>query len=182
MSLESSPMANGETGYQPTLANAAGPVRLWLTRYFRRRVQNDDDVEDMVQDVFTRLVARDGPAPVEHLGGYILKTASSVFTDWLRSRSSHATGRHVPFDAELHSEEQLDPERLLEGKEDLLAATMALLRLPERTRTVFVLRRLEGKQFRDIATHLGISVSAVEKHMIRAIHHLSIEMDKSRGS
>ena len=180
--IECTPMANGETGYRSALVEEAGPVRRWLTRYFRRRVQSEAEVEDMVQDVFTRMVARDSGEPVDHMGGYVLKTASSVFTDWLRKRSSHATGMHVEFDAELHGEEQLDPERVLGGKEELNAATAALLGLPERTRTVFVLRRLEGQKFRDIATHLGISVSAVEKHMVRAIHHLSLEMEKRRDS
>src|SRR5262245_10765783 len=87
---------------QSELAAAAGPVRRWLTRYFRRRVRNDVDIEDMVQDVFTRMVARDSAEPIEHLGGYILKTASSVLADRLRLRSSHGAGLHVAFDSELH--------------------------------------------------------------------------------
>jgi DNA-directed RNA polymerase specialized sigma24 family protein len=44
-------MTAGETGYRPTLAEEAGPVRGWLTRYFRRRIRNDAEVEDLVQDV-----------------------------------------------------------------------------------------------------------------------------------
>jgi len=175
-------MTTGESGLQTTLVEEAGPVRGWLTSYFRRRIQNKAEVEDLVQDVFTRMVARESPEPVEHLGGYIHKTASSVLADWLRSRSSRRASLHVAFDSELHGEEQADPARVLGGKEELQAATVALLGLPERTRTVFVLRRLEGQCFRDIAAHLGISVSAVEKHMVRAIHHLSVEMEKHRGS
>src|SRR5215510_6951502 len=124
-------MTHGETGHRSTLAEEAGPVRHWLTRYFRRRVSNDAEVEDMVQDVFTRMAARDSPEPIERLGGYILKTASSVLADWLRSRSSHAAGRHVPFDTELHGDDEVDPERVLGGKQELRAATLALLRLPE---------------------------------------------------
>jgi len=175
-------METGETGLRLALADEVGPVRSWLTRYFRRRVQNIAEIEDMVQDVFARMVARDSTEPVEHLGGYVLKTASSVFADWVRRRSSHAANLHVSFEPELHGEEEVDPVRILGGKEELQAATLVLLRLPERTRTVFILRRLEGQRFQDIAAHLGISVSAVEKHMVRAIHQLSLEMEKRRGS
>jgi RNA polymerase sigma-70 factor (ECF subfamily) len=89
---------------------------------------------------------------------------------------------HVEFDSELHAEDEIDPQRILGGKEDLHAATAALLRLPERTRTVFILRRLEGRRHRDIAMQLGISVSAVEKHMVRAILHLSQAMEKHHAS
>jgi RNA polymerase sigma factor (sigma-70 family) len=165
-----------------TLAEEAEPVRLWLTRFFRRRIQNHAEIEDMVQDVFARIVAREGPATVEHLHGYVLKTASSVLADRARRRSSARADLHVAFDSDLHDQEAFDPERVLGAKEELHAATAALLGLPERTRTVFILRRLEGRKYRDIAEHLGISVSAVEKHMIRAVEHLSLEMEKRRGS
>jgi RNA polymerase sigma-70 factor (ECF subfamily) len=175
-------MEQGETGFRSKLADEAGSVRAWLTRYFRRRVQNIAEIEDMVQDVFARIVTRDSAEPVDHLGAYVMKTASSVFADWVRRRSSHAANLHVSFEPELHGEEEADPERVLGGKEELQAATMVLLRLPERTRTVFILRRLEGRRFQEIAANLGISVSAVEKHMVRAIQQLSLEMEKRRGS
>ena len=180
----SAAMTDGKPSKFPgsSLAQEAGPVRSWLTRYFRRRIRNDAEIEDMVQDVFARMAARDGGEPIEHLGGYVLKTASSVMTDWIRRRSSHGAALHVAFDTDLHGGDAIDPERVLVGKEDLRTATKVLLNLPERTRTVFILRRLEGKSFREIAAHLGISVSAVEKHMVRAIHQLSLEMDKRHGS
>jgi RNA polymerase sigma-70 factor (ECF subfamily) len=68
------------------------------------------------------------------------------------------------------------PERVLLGKEALVRATAVLLELPERTRMVFVMRRLEGMRYLDIAARLGISVSAVEKHMTRAMAHLVSRM------
>jgi RNA polymerase sigma factor (sigma-70 family) len=178
------PMPNSENAQvrRPTLAEAAGPVRLWLTRFFGRRIGDPAEIEDMVQDVFARIVARDSVEPVEHLNGYVLKTASSVMADRARRRSSRADRLHVAFDADLHGEASIDPERVLGGKEDLHAATAALLSLPERTRTVFLLHRLEGHKYRDIAAHIGISVSAVEKHMVRAITHLSLAMEKRHGS
>jgi RNA polymerase sigma-70 factor (ECF subfamily) len=160
------------------LAREAEPVRRWLTRYFRRRIPDESEVEDLVQDVFTRIVARDGGDRVEHLGGYIAKTASSVIADRGRRRSARRADLHVAFDSDLHGGEEFDPERVLSGREDLDAAAAALLSLPERTRTVFVLRRLEDYSYRDIAVHLGISVSAVEKHLVKALRHLSQEMEK----
>ena len=168
--------------HRATLAQQAGPVRHWLTRYFRRRISDDAEVEDLVQDVFARIVARNSTEPVEHLGGYVMRTASSVLADRSRRRWTRKADWHVAFDPDRHSDEEIDPERVLSGKEDLRAATAALLSMPERTRAIFVLRRLEGLKHRDIAEHLGISVSAVEKHMVSAIRHLTNEMDKRRAS
>lgn len=166
---------------QPALGQQAGPVRQWLTRYFRGRVSNDSEIDDMVQDVFVRIVARNSNEPVEHLGAYVMRTASSVLADRLRWRRSRHADSHVSFDPDQHSDEDFDPERVLRGKEDLHGAIAALLSLPERTRTVFVLRRLEGYKHSEIAAHLGISVSAVEKHMVRAISHLVRTVDGPRA-
>lgn len=171
-------MTDAKPAPPPTLAQHVGPIRLWLIRYFQRRVRNHAEVEDMVQDVFARIVARDSAQPVEHLGAYILKTASSVLMDSSRRGSSRGAGLHVTLDPEAHGEADLDPERILQGKQELQAATEALLELPERTRTVFILRRMEGQSFKEIAVQLRISVSAVEKHMVRAIHALSLKMDR----
>jgi RNA polymerase sigma-70 factor (ECF subfamily) len=166
----------GEDG--GSLARNAEPVRRWLIHFFRRRVRNEADVEDLVQDVFARIVARDSSEPVTHLGAYVMKTASSVIADNARRRAVRHADLHVPFDPDLHAGEEIGPERVLSGREELDAAAAALLSLPERTRTVFVLRRLEGYRYRDIADHLGISVSAVEKHLVKALRHLTDELEK----
>ncbi|MBT2134623.1 RNA polymerase sigma factor [Croceibacterium sp. LX-88] len=160
------------------LAREAKPVRHWLKGYFRRRIGAESDVDDLVQEVFRRIVSRDSIEPIGSLNGYVMKVAANVLTDNARQRSSRHVGRHVEFDADLHGDMEFDPERVLTGKEELDAATSALLSLPERTRTVFILRRLEGWRFADVAKHLGISVSAAEKHMVKAIRHLSDEMER----
>lgn len=146
--------------------------------YFARRVRDRSDLEDLVQDVFARIAARDSTVPIANLGAYVMRTAASVLVDRARHSAVRRGGMHVAFDSERHGGDEPDPERLLSAKEDLNAATAALLSLPERTRTVFVLRRLQGLRHREIADRLGISVSAVEKHMVRAVDYLGQEMEK----
>jgi RNA polymerase sigma-70 factor (ECF subfamily) len=160
----------------------AASVRGWLMRFMRRRIDNDSEAEDLVQEVFVRIAARDSSEPVEHLGAYVMRTAQSVIADRSRRWRSRRGDLHIPFEAEAHGGEEIDPERVFTGREDLRAATAALLSLPERTRNVFILRRLEGHRHREIATHLGISVSAVEKHMVRAIQHIVKRMGQGLDS
>ena len=68
--------------------------------------------------------------------------------------------------------EERDPDRVLQAKESLSTVLAALRELPERTRTVFVLFRLENMKQREIADMLGISVRTVEQHVVRASVHL----------
>lgn len=154
------------------LAARSEAARASLVSYFRRRVRDAAEVDDLVQEVFLRLVVRGGVERIDHVQGYIFQTAASVLADRHRRRVVRRAEDHLPFDPEAHGGSDFDAERQLIGRERLRAASVALMALPERTRAIFLLRRLDGFRYADIAARLGISVSAVEKHMLRAVQHL----------
>jgi len=156
------------------VADQAGPLRQSLARYFRNRVPDPSEVDDLVQEVFTRIVARDSEEPIGHLGGFVFGIAAHVLADRARRRFARRAEAHIEFDPDHHADEDVDPHRILAGKEELRGAIEALLSLPPRTRQIFVLHRLEGRTSRQVAQQLGISVSAVEKYMVRAVQHLSL--------
>jgi RNA polymerase sigma-70 factor (ECF subfamily) len=162
--------SNGST---PNLAEEASAFRKPLTMYFASRLADKSEVEDLVQEVFARIVARSSPEPVGHIGGYVFQTAASVLADRSRRRAVRHADAHIVFDADQHDQLDTDAVRAIEARQDLRQVTAALLQLPERTRSIFILHRLEGRRYREIGEQLGISVSAVEKHMARAVHHLS---------
>jgi RNA polymerase sigma-70 factor (ECF subfamily) len=143
-----------------------------LVMYFRRKIRDQNEIEDLVQDVFLRIAARRGTGDIENMAGYIFQTAASVLADRHRRRVVRQAEAHVEFDTDRHGSTDFDAARILESRQSLATAAAALQMLPERTREIFILRRLEGHAYRDIASQLGISVSAVEKHMVRAVQHL----------
>jgi RNA polymerase sigma factor (sigma-70 family) len=167
----SEPAFPGDSTARDTIA-----LRAALARYFRARIGDPIEAEDLVQEVFARIAARKGDAPIVNLSGYMFQTAASLLTDRARRRGARRAEAHVPIDPDRHADLEPDPYRVLAGKEDLRIATAALQALPVRTRTIFVLHRLDGMKYRDVATQLGISVSAVEKHMVRAVQHISAAM------
>lgn len=150
-----------------------------LLSYFGRRTRDRADLEDMVQEVFERLAKRGGTSELErqNLSAYVFETASSVLADHLRKKVTRHSDAHEPFDQNQHGGADFSPEHVLMDRQQLARATAVLLELPERTRVIFVLKRLEGMRLNDIASRLGISVSAVEKHMQRAMTHIMRRMD-----
>ncbi len=154
------------------LADRSVALRSALARYFQRRVNDPAEVEDLIQEVFLRIVRRGPAGELEQLDGYIFKTAASVLLDRGRRRRVRYSDRHVPFEPDVHGGETPGPERALIGAETLAAIGVALLELPERTRRVFILRRMEGLSNPEVGRRLGISASAVEKHMLRAVRHI----------
>jgi len=77
--------------------------------------------------------------------------------------------------------EESSPERVLSNQQQLATIVTALGELAERTRDIFVLCRLENMKHAQIAELLGISVSAVEKHLSKALAHLARRMDGDDG-
>ena len=74
----------------------------------------------------------------------------------------------------------LDAERSLLARQRIASAAQVLAALPERTRQIFILYRLEGMQRKAIAAAFGISVSAVEKHIAAATKSLLADPETAR--
>jgi len=147
-----------------------------LLRFFFRRLPDGAAAEDMVQQVFERLVQRGELHSIENAKGYVYRVAENVFADHRRRATARRSHAHTPFDEALHAGVDFSPEHVL-AKRERLARVMEILHgLPERTRIIFVLRRIEGWKYQDIAARYGISVSGVEKHVARAVERLAAEL------
>ena len=149
-----------------------------LKRYFARRV-GPNDSEDLVQEVFTRVLRRGDCDDVENAEAFVFTAARNLLRD--RARRQEVQGRWLSNEPppELESE-VLSPERVLQGEEALKAILSELDDMSEKTRDIFILNRLEGLKYREIADQYGISISAVEKHMIKALARLSKTIAKGK--
>ncbi|WP_157222394.1 RNA polymerase sigma factor [Novosphingobium sp. AP12] len=167
-------MAVEDTGLQQVHAFAHEFARLRpnLVRWFRRRVGEPSEAEDLAQECFVRIASRQERDVVLHVEGYVYQTARSVLFDRTRRRRARDSEAHVSLMPEHDSVEETNALRTLLAKEKLRRVSAILMTMPERTRSVFILSRLEGLRYAEIATRYAISVSAVQKHMLRAIETL----------
>ena len=143
-----------------------------LFSYFAKRLPADADADDYVQEVFLRLSARENLSMLEKPEGYIFQTAANLLRDRARRAVRRSSNKHEHFVEDAHGHEEISPERVLMGKQDVDAFAAALAALPARTRAVFLLRRFEHMRYGEIARRLGVSVSSVEKHMAKAVKRL----------
>lgn len=157
----------------PSLAWLALRYRPALVRYFVRHLGVRDDAEDLAQEALERLARKAPQVDIDNVEAYLFRIASNLLRDRYRRDSSHHAQDHVPFDGLADSEPSEAPssERVYEDRERLQAFLQALDALPPRCRQVFLLQRYEGLTYSAIAKRLQISVSAVEKHMMRALLH-----------
>lgn len=147
-----------------------------LRRYFARRISNAAMVDDLVQDVMLRMHARDSTDRIDNLEGYIFRTASSVLRDQARRDRTRHTSHHGELTEKDHPAEECTADRVLLAREELAQLVAVLADLPERTRDIFLMRRYEGLSHGETAEKIGISVSATEKHLAKAIAHVARRM------
>jgi RNA polymerase sigma factor (sigma-70 family) len=139
-----------------------------LMAFFVRRIANHAEAEDLTQEVFARLAAMPSDR-MAHADAYIFQIAANLLKDRGRREKVRADYRLGVAASDGHGVEPIDPDRVLAGRQALGQIAGVLRDLPERTRTIFVLYRIESMKKRDIAASYGISVSAVDKHLMKAM-------------
>lgn len=113
--------------------------------------------------MFLRLARRQSAENIRDIEPYVFQTAANVLTDYVRRRAVRPHGHSESYREDRR--EDFSPERVLLGKEDVARVMATIETLPERARKAFILFRFEEMKQADIARHMGISISAVEKHV-----------------
>lgn len=178
------------TGRYPAPAGRASSQGLWLSQlhkrlkaYFRRGGSTVADAEDLASDVVVRLVSPDRPETQQN-DAYAFTVARNLQRDSGRRaevRQRHAGSADCDIRPLLHGgSDAPDVERVLISKEELAIVLAGLEELSERTRSMFLLCRLENRPQREIAEQFGVSVSAVEKNVAKAMLHLMQKVDWQR--
>lgn len=149
-----------------------------LMGFIRKRVSNEADAEDILQDVFYQFIGN--TKPIEQLTSWLFTVTRNKITDKQRKHKPellediHAGGdEDSSFDwTELYFEKDNNPET--DYLRNLFWETLqaALEELPENQKQVFVLNELEGVAFKDIAEQTGDSVNTLISRKRYAVLHL----------
>ena len=154
--------------------------RVPLERFFIQRTGDRAEAEDLVQDLFCRIVARRDLGEFDNPEAYVFQAAANLLRDRSRRAGARRRLQLALVQRDGNRVEEISPERVLLDRNELELLQRALLELPERTRAIFVLQRFEGLKYKEIADRLGISASSVEKHMMSAIKHIFQRMGLAR--
>lgn len=147
--------------------------RAALLRFLRARGAGEG-AEDLLQEMWIKASAG-ATGPIADPLAYLYRAANNLMLDRLRADlrgQRRDRDWYAVSDGELGISEVPTGERVLIAREQLEAAEAALRELGERTDLVFRRFRIEGISQRDIADELGISLSAVEKHLQKAYRAL----------
>lgn len=159
-----------------------------LRNFIRRRVPDPLDAEDILQDVFYRLVeANRLLMPIEHVTGWLFQVARNRIIDLFRKKEPESFGdlAVVDEDGDFADFEDLlpspdaGPEALYARNLLLEELELALEDLPEEQREVFIAHQLEGRSFKELAAETGVSVNTLLARKRYAMLHLRQRLQRA---
>lgn len=139
----------------------------WLSRFIQRRIGCPHTTADLIQDTYLRLLANGRLPEQQDARRFLTHVSKGLVIDlYRRQRIEEAYLTYL----------QNQPEHLASSPEDHLQMIQVLTeidamlhRLPDNVRQTLLLRQLEGLSYKAIAERLGVSVSSVEKYMVKAL-------------
>jgi RNA polymerase sigma factor (sigma-70 family) len=148
-----------------------------LRNFIRKRVQNEPDVDDILQDVFYELVEMYRlMKPVEQVTAWMFRVARNRITDLFRNRPETTPpprgGENQAEWQEFLPSPDAGPEAAYARSVLLEELEEALDELPEEQREVFVAHELEGLSFKEIAANTGVPVNTLLSRKRYAVLYL----------
>ncbi len=163
----------------PTLLDTYLERRGDLLRFLKLRCGSATEAEDLIQDLYLKVCAAGEGAAIRDPAPYLYRIATNLLLDRRRA-GRRAVRREDEWrrtaSTRIGSQEATDaasPEQAVDARLRLQQLLSAVEELPEQTRRVFRLHKLQGLSHSEVAAALGISRSSVEKHMIAVLRHLT---------
>lgn len=152
-----------------------------LLRIALRILGNTSAAEDVTQSLWLRVQRVEDEPAILNKRAYLYRLTSNLAIDHLQAEKRRS---------QIHTEAQsllwgvesaLPADRVLLANDMLERVASTLSALPDRTQWIFHRNRYDGVSFREIARELGISQTAVEKHMRRALTAIAAARDAAEG-
>lgn len=150
-----------------------GVLRLFL----RGWLISPEETEDVVQEIFTRLMGMDKleerlPESTQRMRSYLLTMTNNLIVD--RKRKSQVRNAFVAAQMGIEAEQldELSPERIVAAQLELEAIRSVILDMPLNWRVALLLQRFRNMSYEEIALHMGVEVKQVDNYLVRALRRL----------
>jgi RNA polymerase sigma factor (sigma-70 family) len=145
-----------------------------LRAFLSRPLPHPDDVSDVVQETYARLLALspERRSAVRNWRAFLFVTARNVAMDHLRRRevvSLDALAEISLMDVVLRGSQERRPDEIVNLTQERLLLSRVIASLPEKCRQVLVLRKIHGLSHKEIALRMGIAEHTVEKHVSHGV-------------
>ena len=143
-----------------------------IFNYIYYKFGNEEKAHDAVQEAFVKLWENCAKVTPEKAKSFVYKVANNLSLNMIKAEKVRLNYAKTVNEGSSES-----PEFIMEEKEFKEKLDNALDALPENQRTTFLLNRIDGKKYAEIAEMEGVSVKAIEKRMHLALKSLREKID-----
>lgn len=132
-----------------------------------KMTKRDDDAEELLQELFVKIwVGRQNLDPDKSFKAYLFRIAENLVYDFFRKAAlNRKLENHLVLAA---SNNTNSIERYIYFKESNMLFNQAVENLPPRRKQIYKLCKIEGKSYEEVSRSLGISISTVNEHIVKA--------------
>ena len=157
-----------------------GSLKYFISRFVKR----PHDIDDIAQETFIRAIRAEKRNEIEFPRAYIYRIARNLSYEFLSKKHVKLTQYIDDCAFEDLAVPISDTENIIAVNERMTKVKEAIADLPPQCQRVFIMHKVYGFKYREIASQLGISMSTVEKHIIsglRKCRHAVLEKENSNG-
>lgn len=142
-----------------------------LHHYAYTLLEDSAHADEMVQDVFLKILERDEPLSIHtSLKAYLYRSVHNECMNYFKHQKVKQKYQQRSMNqADNHTEHALNKLQYREFEKHLLKAINGL---PEQCRTIFQMSRFDELKYAEIASQLGISIKTVDNQMVKALKRL----------
>ena len=151
-----------------------------LVRFLAARLRSVHEAREVAQEAYVRLLSLDDAGAVSFLRAFLFKTAANLAVDRLRSRDR----RRQALDAGLCDErrETATPDHEVANAQEVEIVRRLIGELPPKCRRAFLLNRIHGVDFPQIAEQMELSERMVRHYVLRAVLYCRAGLDAAQSS
>ncbi|TFW32262.1 sigma-70 family RNA polymerase sigma factor [Massilia horti] len=156
------------------------PFEAELRAKLRRLCGNASEVDDLIQDVYYRILKTEAVEHIREPKAFLMQTAKNILVDRFRREAVVSIDAVANLEDLDIADNSPSTERVALARAELKWVLGLVAKLPERCKQVFSARKIYGMSQNETAASLGISENIVEKEMMKGVKLVS-EMVKSMG-
>jgi RNA polymerase sigma factor (sigma-70 family) len=150
-----------------------------LIQFLATRLRSVQEAKEVAQEAYVRLLSLEDSGAVSFLRAFLFKTAANLAVDRIRSRNR----QQQALDAGLcdESREAPTPDREAASAQEVEIVRRLIGELPPKCRHAFLLHRVHGAEFSEIAQEMGLSERMVRHYVLRAVLYCRAGLDAAQS-
>ena len=150
-----------------------------LIQFLATRLRSVHEAKEVAQEAYVRLLSLEDSGAVSFLRAFLFKTAANLAVDRIRSRNR----QQQALDAGLcdESREAPTPDREAASAQEVEIVRRLIGELPPKCRHAFLLHRVHGAEFSEIAQEMGLSERMVRHYVLRAVLYCRAGLDAAQS-